>query len=142
MQSGGGPRTVYSGRNNIQISGTSLQAISSLLSSAGQYELDDDDDDADYVDEDDDDDYWSISRFGGGYPPEESPPSVTTEAGIKLLNSGEFGRVSSHRASQPARLTRSPAQPPVRPATTPPTPGGTHVSTASPFPSLLALNKL
>ena len=110
MQSGGGPRTVYSGGSNTQIFGTSLQAISSLLSYTGQYELDDDD--ANYVNEEDDHYYWSISRFGGVYLPQESPQSLTTDAGVKLLNTREFGRVSSHRASQPVGLTHSPDQPP------------------------------
>jgi hypothetical protein len=116
----GGARTAYGGRANLRFSGISLESIGALLSSTGQWEDDDDDeDDADYDPNNEDDDYESypyFSRSDRAASPAEAPVSEPQEAGVKLLNSGEFGRITSHKASQPVRLARSPFQPSVKPS--------------------------
>lgn len=112
-QAGRGTRAAFSGRDGIQLSGASLQAIGALLSTPGPW-ADDDEDDGDYIDEDDDDDNYSPHYYGRSPSPEDPPASESQEKGVELLNSGEFGRIAAHKASKPARLSRSPGQPSVR----------------------------
>ncbi|KAH6916627.1 WD-repeat-containing protein [Coprinopsis sp. MPI-PUGE-AT-0042] len=115
----GGARTAYGGRATLRTSGFSIESIGALLSSTGQWEDDDDDDDdGDYDPNNDDDDYSYpyLSRSERGTSPDEAPVSEPQEAGVRLLNSGEFGRITSHKASQPERLARPLFRPSVRPS--------------------------
>jgi WD repeat-containing protein 23 len=107
-----------------RISGIGFQELSRLLGGAaatfGQVpaqltaENDDNEDDPDYIDEDEDGDDQEQGYYGRTAP--QWFPAVTEpqEAGVKLLMSGEFGRVrkgleSKGNKMSPARLLRDQA---------------------------------
>ncbi|KAG5647678.1 hypothetical protein DXG03_008401 [Asterophora parasitica] len=100
MQSGGGAQPANSsGERNISLSGVNLQDLSRLLGSAGTRPRQagafayGDEDEEDEEEEDEDDDYYSAFRAAAREP--WTGPVITEpqQAGLELLNSGDFGRV-------------------------------------------------
>jgi hypothetical protein len=72
------------------VSGLTIHDIANLLQATGDadVEVEDDDNDPEYMDEDDDDEnIYSLPKTS------LEQPSEPQDAGVELLNSGDFGRV-------------------------------------------------
>ncbi|KAF5385331.1 hypothetical protein D9615_001190 [Tricholomella constricta] len=101
MQSAGGPQPTPGGERTISLSGVNLHDLSRLLGSvsasrggAGAYLFNEEDDD-DEDEEDEDDNYFNAFRAAARE--QWTGPKITEpqQAGVELLNSGDFGRVAN-----------------------------------------------
>ncbi|KAF5392627.1 hypothetical protein D9757_002331 [Collybiopsis confluens] len=87
----GGVRVSFYSSNVGQNNADADDALDGAQHQDGEEELVDDDDDPDFADEDDNDEEWYPTRRSVfTYPPASSP----RPAGVKLIKSGEFGRVA------------------------------------------------
>jgi WD repeat-containing protein 23 len=89
MQAGGG--TQRGGARVINLSGISLQELSRLLNSA-HVPLEEEEE---VADEDDDEDEYNSSFQHASHHKWFQPVTEPQEAGVELINSGEFGRVAN-----------------------------------------------
>ncbi|RDB29479.1 LEC14B protein [Hypsizygus marmoreus] len=110
LQSGGGPQANRGASRTVSFSGVTIQDLRRLLGSVGavggghsarMFAVDDDEDEMEEDDEnqDDEDEYYNSFRSTAHHKwfKEVAEPQ---EAGVELLNSGDFGRVANKSGSQ------------------------------------------
>ncbi|KAF8079014.1 WD40-repeat-containing domain protein [Lyophyllum atratum] len=100
MQAGGGPQASRDGQQTISLSGINLHDLTRLLGSAGvrggrlqDFALQEEDPDED-EDEDEDDNYYNAYRASAHVQWTGPKTTEPQQAGVELLDSGDFGRVA------------------------------------------------